>query len=396
MRVEIAVLLLAACAAATTAVPVITASAATPASAAQAPLLPDGPMGSKTLPASWGKHWIWVNDLVFPHMTDGMAYLVDGYNGEYLGTLSTGASFNRVLLPKSGDVMYSPETYFARGTRGQRTDVVTLYDRRKLSVLSEIIIPPKRASNLPMMGDAALTDDDRFLLIYNFNPAQSITVVDTHNRSFVGEVETAGCALVYPTGPRSFFSICGDGGVLAIDLTDRGTVAKRTRTDPLFDVATDPVTEKGVRAGDTWYFASFNGDIYPVVKDPQGLTRGKRWSLTAPAERAAGWRPGGLQHLAIHTARGELYSIMHQGNLSTHKDPGSAVYVYNLKTQTHVRTIALKNLAGAIQVSSDEHPLLFSIFMDSSTLDVYDAVSGNHLRSVEHIGTTPALLVSAP
>ena len=274
--------------------------------------------------------------------------------------------------------------------------MVTLYDRRKLSVLSEIIIPPKRASNLPMMSDAALTDDDRFLLIYNFNPAQSITVVDTRNRSFVGEVETAGCALVYPTGPRSFFSICGDGGVLAIDLTDSGTVAKRTRTDPLFDVATDPVTEKGVRDGNTWFFASFSGDIYPVVKGPKGLTRGERWSLTTAAERSAGWRPGGLQHLAVHSGRGELYSIMHQGNLSTHKDPGNAVYVYNLKTKAHVRTIALKNLAGAIQVSSDEHPLMFSIFMDSSTLDVYDAVNGNHLRSVEHIGTTPALLVSAP
>ena len=352
-------------------------------------------MGSKTLPQAWGKHWIWVNDLVFPHMTDGMAYLVDGDNGDYLGTLSTGASFNRVLLPKGGEVMYSPETYFARGTRGQRTDVVTLYDRRKLSVLAEIIIPPKRASNLPMMGDAALSDDDRFLLIYNFNPAQSISVVDTRNRSFVGEVETAGCALVYPTGPRSFFSICGDGGVLAIELTDTGTVAKRTRSDPLFDVATDPVTEKGVRDGDTWYFASFNGDIYPVVNGPKGLRRGERWSLTTAAERSAGWRPGGLQHLAVHSGRAELFSIMHQGNLSTHKDPGNAVFVYNLKTKAHVRTIALKNLAGAIQVSSDEQPLMFSIFMDSSTLDVYDAVGGAHLRSVEHIGTTPALLVSS-
>ena len=84
-------------------------------------------MGSKTLPAAWSKHWIWVNDLVFPHMTDGMAYLVDGDNGDYLGTLSTGASFNRVLLPKAGEVMYSPETYFARGTRGtthRRGDLV--------------------------------------------------------------------------------------------------------------------------------------------------------------------------------------------------------------------------------------------------------------------------------
>ena len=32
------------------------------------------------LPAP-SKHWVWVNDFVFPHMADGMAYLVDGDTG---------------------------------------------------------------------------------------------------------------------------------------------------------------------------------------------------------------------------------------------------------------------------------------------------------------------------
>jgi len=34
------------------------------------------------VPAS--KHWVWVNDFVFPHMADGMAYLIDGDSGRYL------------------------------------------------------------------------------------------------------------------------------------------------------------------------------------------------------------------------------------------------------------------------------------------------------------------------
>ena len=63
-----------------------------------------------------------------------------------------------------------------------------------------------------------LTDDERFLLIYNFTPAQSVSVVDIGERKFVGEVETAGCALVYPTGRRSFFSICSDGALLVMTL----------------------------------------------------------------------------------------------------------------------------------------------------------------------------------
>ena len=55
---------------------------------------------------------------------------------------------------------------------------------------------------MPMLAQARLTDDDRFLLIYNYTPAQSVTVVDVPARKFVGEVDIAGCALVYPTGPR--------------------------------------------------------------------------------------------------------------------------------------------------------------------------------------------------
>ena len=37
-------------------------------------------------------------------------------------------------------------------------------------------------------------------------------------------------------------------------------------------------------------------------------------------------------------------------------------------------------------------PLLFSIFIGNPILDIYDAVSGNHLRSVNEIGLTPTML----
>ena len=84
--------------------------------------------------------------------------------------------------PGTARLIYSPETYFSRGTRGVRTDVVTLYDAGTLEAVGEIPIPPKRSSNLPMIANAVLTDDERFLLIYNFNPGQSVTVVDTKTR----------------------------------------------------------------------------------------------------------------------------------------------------------------------------------------------------------------------
>jgi methylamine dehydrogenase heavy chain len=362
---------------------------------AHAAPLPSDPMSVvQSLPAGGSPHWVWVNDFVFPHMTNGKAMLVDGDSGRFLGELDTGFGFTRVVLSHDGKLIFSPETYFSRGTRGVRTDVVTLYDPVHLAVIGEIIIPPKRSSNMPMMADSELTDDGRFLLIYNFTPAQSITVVDAQSRKLVGEIETAGCALVYPTGPRSFFSICGDGALLDVRLDSTGRAALSRRTERVFDVATDPVTEKAVRVADSWYFISFSGTIYPVRSGKGGLRLGSTWSLLTPAEKAQKWRPGGLQQLAVHAGQNRLYSIMHQGALDTHKDPGMEVWVYDLARHERVKKISMKNKSGSIRVTRDLHPLLFSIFIESNVLDVYDATTGDHLRSVDSIGTTPTLLVT--
>ena len=327
-------------------------------------------------------------------MTDGQARLIDGDSGRFLGMLSTGYGFTRVVLAKEGNVIFSPETYFSRGTRGTRTDVVSLYDSSHLSALGEIVIPAKRASNMPMMADSELTDDGRFLLIYNFTPAQSVTVVDTHSRALVGEIETAGCALDFPTGPRSFFSICADGTLLNVHLDDSGHAATRERTARVFDVQGDPATEKGVRLGNTWYFVSYSGVLHPIqITDKGGLLLGKRWSLINPADQAEKWRPGGLQQLAVHAGLNRLYSIMHRGGPETHKDPGKEVWVYDLAKHARVQRIAMKNDSGAIQVSRDAKPLLFSICIESTSLDVYDATSGAWLRAVENVGTTPTIMV---
>jgi methylamine dehydrogenase heavy chain len=332
--------------------------------------------------------------MAFFAFPDGKAFLVDGDRGKMLGMLSTGYSFTSVVVPRSGGVIYSPEAYFSRGTRGTRTDVVTIYDAVHLAPVVEIEIPPKRASLMPMLGAQALTDDDRFLLIYNFTPAQSVTVVDTQARKFAGEIETAGCALIYPTGPRSFFSICGDGALLVTTLTDAGAVARSERTAELIDVLKDPITEKGVRRGDTWLFASFEGVLHPLRATAAGVEAQPTWPLFTSQELAQHWRTGGLQHLALHGASGRLFAIMHQGGPETHKDLGAEIWVYDLATHRRVKTFALRNKAGSIQVSQDSQPLLFACSLESNRLDIYDATSGKYLRSVEPLGLTPTVLVT--
>ena len=356
--------------------------------------LPAEPLSAEQLAPLANPHWVWINDFNFFSMPDGQAFLVDGDSGRMLGMLSTGSSFNSVILPKSGDVIYSPESYFSRGTRGTRTDVVTLYDTRHLQPVGEVVIPPKRSSNMPMSAAAALTDDERFLVVYNFTPAQSVSIVDVRARKFVGEIDTAGCALVYPSGPRTFFSVCGDGTVLLVTLDEDGKLANRVRSAALFDGMKDPLTEKAVRVGDTWYFASFQGTVYPIHATPRGVELAAKWPLVTAAEQAQGWRTGGLQHLAVHRPSGRLFAIMHRGGLETHKDPGTDIWVYELATRKRVQQISTQHKAGSIAVTQDDKPLLFTCFIESNVLDMYDAISGRYLRSVDSLGQTPTVMVT--
>jgi methylamine dehydrogenase heavy chain len=362
--------------------------------AAAAAFAPDAAGKVASLPATPSPHWVWINDIDLPHLPDGRAVLVDGDSGRFLGSLSTGFSFERIVLSRDGKVIFSPEAYFARGSRGARTDVVTLYDTVHLAPLGEIAIPAKRSSNFPTMANAELTDDGQFLLIYNFTPAQSITVVNTQTRQFVGEIETAGCALAYPTGARSFFSICADGTLLDVRLNDAGAAISSQRTAPMFDTRQDPVAERPVRLGDTWLFVSFGGVVYPIVVQKNTPTRGSTWSLLTVADRAQHWRPGGTQELAVHAAQNRLFVIMHQGGLETHKDDGKDVWVYDLTRHARVQSIALRTSTGSIQVTRDAKPLLFSISGENGTLSVYDATSGEFLRSVDAVATTPTLLIT--
>src|SRR5678816_2033518 len=99
----------------------------------------------------------------------------DADSGEQLGAISSGtAGVGFVIAPLfSPDhrEIYIAETYFSRGTRGERIDVVTVYDARTLAPLGEVTIPPKRGEYFPGNGANALSDDGRFMAVLNVTPA---------------------------------------------------------------------------------------------------------------------------------------------------------------------------------------------------------------------------------
>ena len=102
--------------------------------------------------------------------------------------LSTGYSSPESAYPRTRPEFYLAETFYSRGSRGDRTDVVTIYDLATLAPVGEVGIPPKRAINTLATANVALSDDDRFLAVFNMTPATSLSIVDVQQRAFVAEM----------------------------------------------------------------------------------------------------------------------------------------------------------------------------------------------------------------
>jgi methylamine dehydrogenase heavy chain len=344
------------------------------------------------LPEEYEPHWVWVNDMALGHVADGKAILVDADSGTYLGQLDTGGFFMKLELPEDSSEIYSASTFFTRVNRGERTDVVTIFDPVTLSPVDEIIIPPKRKTGMATLAHSALTDEQRFMLVFNMTPAQSVSVVDMHERKFAGEIATPGCALVYPSGVRRFQMLCGDGSLLTVSLNEDGTVAAQSQGEPFFDPWQDPVTVKAVRWKDQWLYVSFENIVHPVDVSGDAPRFLPTWSLLTDEDRAEEWRSGGVQFLALHENREQLFSLMHKGGLDTHKDPGNEIWVYDLRTKKRINRFKLKGIASSIQVTQDDEPILLTAFVGIPTLTVYDPESGERLRTIKKLGSTISLL----
>jgi methylamine dehydrogenase heavy chain len=363
------------------------------ASAALAELQPEPTGKIESLPESWPAHWIIAADAAFFHMSDGKFIVLDADSNDPVARFKgffNGAFIANFTQATTRPEIYIAETFRSRGTRGERTDVLTIIDKSSLAPVGEVVIPPKRSSNMPTAYNVQLVDDEKIALVYNFTPAQSISVVDVVAREFLAEIPTPGCALAFPMAGRAFASICSDATIMATTLGDDGQQASSSRTAPFFDVDTDPLMEKPAMHNGVAYFPTFLGNVYPVDLNGSTPVVGTPWSLVGDEE--GGWRPGGIL-LSASDASGNLYFLMHpEGGDGTHKDPGVEVWVYDSETGRRVNRISLELPALSINVTRDNEPLLVATNVNME-IDVYAASSGEHLRTLGNFGQeTPLTL----
>lgn len=349
-----------------------------------------------TLPSAYPDNWLFAHDANFFALMEGKVILLDigSANRNYKGAIGA-AHFGTFIASASRSELYVGESFYSRGTRGTKTDVVTIYDKSTLAPIGEIVLPfDKRGLAVTQKNAFQLTRDEGFLLVFNFTPAASVTVIDIERRKILSEVGIPGCSLIYPTGKRGFSSICANGSMVAYALDKDGKVEKQTRVPVFFDVDDDPMFAKTAEIDGTAYFPTFKGFVQPVDLAGIAPTVGARWSLVGETQAAENWRPGGWQIVSAHPS-GKLYVLMHKdGYDGSHKDGGSEVWEFDVKSQQRSKVFKLERHGVSIEVTKGPKPLLAVTNADMQ-LDIYDAVTGEFIRMIGGAAAMPLVLHSA-
>jgi methylamine dehydrogenase heavy chain len=298
-----------------------------------------------------------------------------------------------LLVPDKRPELYVADTVWSRGSRGTRTDFITVYDTQTLNPIGEIVLPgTKRALITAMEGLIAFTDDQRMALVFDFTPASSVTVVDLVKRQVLGEVEIPGCSLVYPSGTRGFSTLCSSGTMLTVRLDANGAVAGRSESKAFNPLDTDPLFTASTLVGGVRYFPSLHGRVQPIDMRGDEVKILPDWRLLAAADEAGHWRPSGWQIVASDEQK-LLYVLMqpnaHEG---THKDPATEVWVYNTATKSRIKRLRLVRPGSSISLTHGAEPLL--LVQAGERLDVYEP-SGNLVRSLDLPGFRTRMQIEA-
>lgn len=359
--------------------------------AAQAEL-PTESIGETVLPFPPSPHRAYIVDVEFENFIAGRVTVVDPEQKKMLGMVSTGFVAPSTLSHDE-KTLYSADTFYSRGTRGVRTDVLTAWDTSNLRPKWEVEIPAKRASILTQKYALGTSSDDRFVYIYNFTPSTSVTVVDTREKKVASEIAISGCVLNYPVGKRAFASLCGDGQLQITRIGDDGKETGRSQT-PFFDPNKEKLNERGLAVGETYFFVTTDGMVKPVDVSGDKPKMLPSWSLTTDEERKKGWGTGGWQLMAVAPKLNRMYVLMHEEHSAGKwEDPSPFIWVYDLKTQKKIGTLEAPKPVWSLHATTDDKPLLLGTDIEGG-LQIFDLKTGKYNGAMDKIAKTPILVLS--
>lgn len=348
------------------------------------------------LPDRYPDSWVFVQDLHFNSLPDGRAAIVDvGIGNNNLRGQIPVAQFGNLLPSTTRGEIYVGETFYSRLTRGERTDVITIWDTKTLTPKGEIVLPGgKRGLFVTLRNSLQLTNGEKWALVFNFTPGSSVTVVDLDARKILSDIDLPGCSLVYPTGPRGFTSLCADGTMTSIALDAAGKAGPTVTSAAFNSIDDDPLFMTPAMVGRTGWFVSFKGNLRAIDFSAAAAKDLGGFALPKQTGGEPEWRPGGWQVISADKA-GLLYVLMNpKSGEGSHKDGGTEAWVIDPRTKTLVRRIALRNHSLSVEATQQDKPLLVASRPDGS-LDVYDAATGAFVRTIVSVVHDPMTMTAA-
>ncbi len=314
----------------------------------------------------------------FISKTGNGGYIFDAATGEMQGMLSLSRYTPAVTMWQPRREFYATESYLSRGVRGERTDLVAVYDFENLSPVAEIIIP-NHIARLSFRNHLGLMNNGRHLAVLNMNPGHSVSIVDVEDRVFIYEASTPGCAVIMPVADSDFLQLCGDGTLQLIQLDISGFEENRIRSDIFFNVMEDAIFDRTARSADGWYLITHAGIIYEVGSQGSEIIISDSWSVTQEGEDS--WRPGGDEFITAHRDTGLLFVAMHEGDVDTHHVPGEEIWVLDANSGRRLHRIKLDVPATSIMVTQETEPKLIVADDDGAT-HVYNALTFGFERTI--------------
>lgn len=334
-----------------------------------------------TLPSSYPDSWVLVYSVQQP--ISGTYAIVDvaAETKEYKGQFQ-GAFYPSIVDPVASKELYIAESFFQRVTHGTRDDVLTVMDKATLTPTAEITLPGTEraivAGNL-----LELTNDGELILLLNFTPASSVTVIDRKQRKVLNEVPIPGCTSIYPNGPRGFASFCANGTLASFVLGKGGQVLHEHRSEPFNDIDHDVLYLQPTSIGTLTYFISAQGHVREIDLTGEAALPRATWALMTEEESADGWHTADGTFEAADAA-GRLYvRLYRETGYAKQLADNTEVWVYDVTSHQRVQRIPLKNGGTSIDVTRGKRPYLV-VAADSvaGSLDVYDAQTSVWVRSI--------------
>ncbi len=305
-----------------------------------------------------------------------------------------GGKLPHVMAASTGKFVGIANTTYDRIAHGKRDDYVRLHDAQTLEPVVDIDIPEVRFLAGVIERLAALSVDDKHMLIQQFSPSSGVGLVDLEQKKFVKLIDIPDCYHIFPAAKQNFFMHCRDGSMLQVTYDDQGN--SKQKNSKVFH------SEKEYLVNNPYYsnsaghlvWPTYEGKIYQAKLSESGAEFLKPIEIFSDKEKKEKWAPGGWQPVAFNKERNEIYLLADKRAKWTHKNPSRFVVVADGATGKRLRTINLKRDIDSIAVTQDKNPTLIAASIGEKSVFTFDAVSGKALASMDEIGHAPQIIVT--